>query len=85
MRELGGLGHELKPCWRALWGAGKKLEAIKAARMASDLVPDNSLYPRLLNFYLRQNGEPEIEIKGEVDPYDADVIARIAAQLDLEP
>ncbi len=57
MRELGGLGHELKPCWRALRGAGKMVRDLPAKDLAIRQSPD-----RTRKCFRRQLAQPQGQV-----------------------
>lgn len=85
-----GDDHTLCLASIALWGNGKRPEAIRAIRLASDLDQDKMMYPALLVRYLLAEGMPEeaqLERKRglKADRYDLDLIERLLtkAKIDL--
>lgn len=73
----------------AFWGAGKKVEAIKSIRMASDLDPSKLAYRGMIELMLRETDQPE-EAKLEhavtmkLDPWDRDIVKRLADELGVK-
>lgn len=72
----------------AFWCSGKKTEAIKAARLASDLDPEKNLYHGLLELLLRANGmnaDADLEQKSasKMDRFDRDLLRRMADEMGL--
>lgn len=65
----------------AFWGAGKKAEAVKSMRLASELDPDSALYLGLIDLFLKHSGEAAdaaLASKPPVlDAYDQDRLRRI--------
>ena len=72
----------------AFWCSDRKTEAIKAARLASDLDPEKNLYHGLLEMLLRANGmnaEADLEHKSasKMDRFDRDILRRMAEEMGL--
>ncbi len=74
----------------AFWGAGKRVEAIKAIRLASDLDPDKNVYYGILQRFLIENGQP-VEAQAEaaraakMDAYDRELLDRMLREANFEP
>ncbi len=69
----------------AFWGAGKKAEAIKSLRLASELDPENALYLALVDLFAKHSGEADsLPSKARtLDAYDQDRLNRIAQFLGI--
>lgn len=73
----------------ALWGAQKKVEAIRAIRLASDLNSEELVNYGLLNSFLKLSGmeaEAMLEEKNarKMDKYDQDTMARLLKMVGIE-
>lgn len=69
----------------AFWGAGRRVEAMKAVRLANDLNPEKYHYKVILAEFLRRESmieEAELELKSvkKLDEYDKDLIRRMFVQ-----
>ncbi|MBX3119052.1 MAG: tetratricopeptide repeat protein [Fimbriimonadaceae bacterium] len=71
----------------AFWGAGKKAEAIKSMRLASELDPENAFYLALIDLYSLHSGTAsDLALSGEpkpLDRYDQDRLDRVAEFLGI--
>lgn len=74
----------------ALWGAGKRKEAVRATRLAGDLDPDNAAHRLILEAMLAEEGEeaeptpvPADGERSEPDAYDYDLANRILRRIGL--
>jgi len=72
----------------ALWGQGKRPEAIRAIRLAGDLDSDKFIYAGVLEEFLRAEGleeEARLEEKraSKMDDYDRDLIDRLLRKSDI--
>lgn len=71
----------------AFWGAGKKAEAIKSMRLASELNPESGLYLGLIELYSRHSGDEAAQelakAPTKLDAYDQDRLNRIARFLGI--
>lgn len=74
----------------ALWGSGKKAEALRAARLANDLNVDHLAHGILLASLLRESGLPEESLQEQkrlvrADEYDYDRIGRLLGCIGVVP
>lgn len=74
----------------ALWGSGKPSEAIRAARLATDLDTDDLksvavLAALLVAHSLTEDAAPELEKLRKLDRFDFEESARILARIELSP
>lgn len=72
----------------AFWLGGRRPEAVKAIRLASDLDPEKDLYHGILELLLSEMGldeESDLEAKraSKMDAYDQDKLARFASELGI--
>ena len=71
------------------WRLGRRPEAVKAIRLASDLSPDKDLYHGLLGILLEEMGQEE-EARLEsgradrMDDYDHEMLSRLLAEMKIE-
>ncbi|MBS1709490.1 MAG: tetratricopeptide repeat protein [Armatimonadetes bacterium] len=82
-----GDDHVLALAGLALWGAGKRPEALRAVRLASDLDTSKAVYHGLLERLLRLAGhteEADLELgkAAEMDRYDNDLLDRMLRPLE---
>lgn len=83
-----GDDHALMLTSLALWGAGRRAEAMRAIRLASDLAPEKLIYFGLLAKFLTQEGHEadaaaEAKKAAKMDDYDRDLLGRLEAQSGL--
>lgn len=74
----------------AFWGAGRRPEAVKAVRLASDLDPAKHVYHGLLGILLAETGLPEEAAQEsgraeKMDRYDHDTLSRLLDEMGIEP
>ncbi len=83
-----GDDHVLALAGLALWGEGKRPEALRAVRLASDLDTDKLVYHGILERLLRAAGfQEEADLESgkaaEMDRYDADTLSRLLTPVGL--
>ena len=74
----------------AFWRAGRRTEAIKAIRLASELDPEKHLYHGLLGILLDENGQAEEAAlesgrAEKMDRYDHDMLSRLLDEMKIDP
>jgi tetratricopeptide (TPR) repeat protein len=72
----------------AFWMTGRKVEAIKAVRLASDLDIDKVLYAGMIEALLRANDQEdeadlEMDRADKMDRYDRDIVGRTLSEMGL--
>lgn len=73
----------------AFWRTDRRVEAIKAIRLASDLDVEKNVYPGMLEALLRADGQTveadlEVERADRMDRYDQDVVNRTLAEMGIQ-
>lgn len=72
---------------QAFWGQGKKPEAVRSIRLASDIDTANMIYRGLLEAYLRHSGlneeaqQEQKRIEGKMEEYDRATLDRVLQRL----
>lgn len=84
-----GDDHVLLLTALALWGQGKRPEAIRAIRLAGDLDSEKPIYAGVLERFLQADGlveEARLEQKrsAKMDDYDRDLIERLLRKSDIQ-
>ncbi len=74
----------------AFWRANRKVEAIKAIRLAGELDPEKHLYHGILGILLEESDQPEeaaLESSRaeKMDRYDHDMLGRLLDEMHIEP
>lgn len=72
----------------AFWLAGRRTEAVKSIRLASDLDPEKHLYHGILEVFLSEMGldeeaDQEASRAAKMDAYDRDLLGRFAGEIGL--
>ncbi len=73
----------------AFWCAGRKVEAIKSLRLASDLDPEKHFYHGLLGILYEETDQSEeakleSERAAKMDRYDHDLLSRLLIEMKIE-